>query len=104
MPGELMRLLGAIPSYYLRYFYFHRAGRASSQTEGTPRAREVMEIEAELLEMYRDPELARSPKLLEERGGAFYSEAAAHAGRVARTRPRRRPDRERRATTARSPT
>src|SRR5262249_12111778 len=29
------------------------------------------------LEMYRDPNLDVKPKLLEERGGAFYSEAAA---------------------------
>jgi 6-phospho-beta-glucosidase len=36
-----------------------------------------MEIEQELLEMYRDPELREKPKLLEERGGAWYSEAAA---------------------------
>ena len=45
-----------------------------------------MEIEAGLLELYRDPSLDEKPKLLEERGGAFYSEAAAafvaslHAG------------------------
>jgi 6-phospho-beta-glucosidase len=37
----------------------------------------VMQIEAELLEMYRDPALDVKPKLLEQRGGAFYSEAAA---------------------------
>ena len=36
-----------------------------------------MEIERELLEMYRDPALDVKPKLLEQRGGAFYSEAAA---------------------------
>ena len=36
-----------------------------------------MEIEAGLLELYRDPALDEKPKLLEERGGAFYSEAAA---------------------------
>jgi 6-phospho-beta-glucosidase len=45
-----------------------------------------MEIEAGLLELYRDPTLDTKPKLLEGRGGAFYSEAAAalvaslHAG------------------------
>jgi 6-phospho-beta-glucosidase len=36
-----------------------------------------MDIEAQLLEMYRDPSLVEKPKLLENRGGAFYSEAAA---------------------------
>ena len=47
------------------------------QRDGAHRAEEVMEIERGLLEMYRDPSLDRKPKLLEERGGAFYSEAAA---------------------------
>ena len=32
--------------------------------------------EAGLLELYKDPTLDTKPKLLEERGGAFYSEAA----------------------------
>ncbi len=41
-----------------------------------PRARTVAEIERRLLEMYRDPALAEKPALLEQRGGAFYSEAA----------------------------
>ena len=36
-----------------------------------------MEIERELLEMYRDPTLDEKPALLANRGGAFYSEAAA---------------------------
>ena len=76
MPGDVVRLLRAIPSYYLRYFYFPRETVAEHETEGT-RAERVIEIERELLEMYRDPELREKPKLLEERGGAWYSEAAA---------------------------
>jgi 6-phospho-beta-glucosidase len=36
-----------------------------------------MAIERDLLELYRDPKLDRKPELLEHRGGAFYSEAAA---------------------------
>jgi 6-phospho-beta-glucosidase len=78
MPIELLRLLGAIPSYYLRYYYFTDQVLRDELTPGhRPRAQEVMDIEAELIEMYRDPELAEKPALLEERGGAFYSEAAA---------------------------
>jgi 6-phospho-beta-glucosidase len=78
MPIELMRLVGAIPSYYLRYYYFtDQVLRAELEPGHVPRAKEVMDIEAELLEMYRDPALAEKPALLEERGGAFYSEAAA---------------------------
>jgi 6-phospho-beta-glucosidase len=36
----------------------------------------VAEIERELLQMYRDPNLTEKPALLEQRGGSFYSEAA----------------------------
>ena len=36
----------------------------------------MAEIEAGLLELYRDPTLVEKPALLEQRGGAFYSEAA----------------------------
>jgi 6-phospho-beta-glucosidase len=75
LPRALLERLGTIPSYYLRYFYFHDEVLAS-QLVGTPRAAEVAEIERELLELYRDPELKSKPKLLERRGGAFYSEAA----------------------------
>ena len=41
------------------------------------RAEEVMSIEKDLLELYRDPTLDTKPELLEHRGGAYYSEAAA---------------------------
>ena len=85
MPTEVVRLLGAIPSYYLRYYYLTDQV-LEEQRGGHIRAKEVMKIEAGLLEMYKDPTLDVKPKLLEERGGAFYSEAAAqlvaslHAG------------------------
>jgi 6-phospho-beta-glucosidase len=36
----------------------------------------VAQIESELLELYRDPGLTEKPALLEQRGGAWYSEAA----------------------------
>jgi 6-phospho-beta-glucosidase len=49
----------------------------AEQLAGKSRAEDVMAIERDLLERYRDPELAEKPKQLEERGGAFYSEAAA---------------------------
>jgi 6-phospho-beta-glucosidase len=76
LPGDLVRLLRAIPSYYLRYFYLTDEILEKQRTE-QPRAEEVMEIERGLLEMYADPKLDVKPKLLEQRGGAFYSEAAA---------------------------
>ena len=75
-PPELIRLLGALPSYYLRYYY-DTDHVLEQQRAGHIRAQEVIEIEAGLLELYRDPALDRKPELLERRGGAFYSEAAA---------------------------
>ena len=72
---RLLDELGAVPSYYLRYFYLHDRV-LEEQRDGVPRAAEVAEIERELLEMYRDPALDTKPALLERRGGAFYSEAA----------------------------
>jgi 6-phospho-beta-glucosidase len=75
LPAELIRELGAIPSYYLRYFY-RRDEEVARLRRAKPRAQEVAEIEHELLGMYRDPGLAEKPALLERRGGAFYSEAA----------------------------
>jgi 6-phospho-beta-glucosidase len=75
LPRRLLDELGAVPSYYLRYFYAHDEV-LREQLDGVPRAQTVAEIERGLLELYRDPNLSEKPALLEQRGGAFYSEAA----------------------------
>jgi 6-phospho-beta-glucosidase len=75
LPARLLDELGAVPSYYLRYFYAHDEVLAE-ELEGVPRAETVMAIERELLELYRDPALDQKPAVLERRGGAYYSEAA----------------------------
>jgi 6-phospho-beta-glucosidase len=75
LPRRLLDELGAVPSYYLRYFYAHDEV-LREQLDGVPRAQTVAEIERGLLELYRDPSLDEKPALLMERGGAFYSEAA----------------------------
>jgi 6-phospho-beta-glucosidase len=75
LPRELLDDLGAIPSYYLRYFYAHDQV-LDEQRVGTPRAQTVAEIERELLAMYKQETLDTKPDLLDRRGGAFYSEAA----------------------------
>ena len=75
VPRRVLEDLGAIPSYYLHYFYAHDRVLAE-QRDGVPRAQTVAEIEHELLEMYKDPNLAEKPALLDQRGGAHYSEAA----------------------------
>jgi 6-phospho-beta-glucosidase len=85
LPAALLRTLGAVPSSYLRYYYA-TSEVLDEQLRGPSRAEQVMAIERELLELYRDPALDTKPELLERRGGAFYSEVAAgliaslHAG------------------------
>jgi 6-phospho-beta-glucosidase len=76
-PAEMARLTRSIPSYYLKYYYRFADVLDEQRNGGEPRAGQVMDIEFELLTMYRNPNLAEKPKLLERRGGAFYSEAAA---------------------------
>jgi 6-phospho-beta-glucosidase len=75
MPRSLLDDLGAIPSYYLRYFYAERQVVAEQKVQ-PPRAEVVAGIERELLDMYTDPALTEKPVLLDQRGGAYYSEAA----------------------------
>jgi 6-phospho-beta-glucosidase len=75
LPRRLLDDLGAVPSYYLRYFYAHDEVRRE-QAEGVPRAQVVAELEHRLLDLYRDPSVDQRPELLMQRGGAYYSEAA----------------------------
>jgi 6-phospho-beta-glucosidase len=75
MPLALLAERGVVPSYYLRYFYFHDEVVAEEKQRPS-RAAEVAAIERELMELYGDPTLDTKPELLATRGGAFYSEAA----------------------------
>ena len=53
----------------------YRQELGEAQGEGT-RGEIVKELERELFEIYRNPELAEKPKALEGRGGQYYSDAA----------------------------
>ena len=75
LPRRLLDDLGAVPSYYLRYFYAH-GEVLREQLDGVPRAQVVSKIERDLLDLYRDPSVDQRPDLLMRRGGAYYSEAA----------------------------
>jgi 6-phospho-beta-glucosidase len=78
VPGAVIRAMRAIPSYYLRYYYSFDSVLADQRRDGHgTRAEEVAKIERELLAMYQDTSLDEKPALLANRGGAFYSEAAA---------------------------
>ncbi len=76
---SFLKALNAIPCPYHRYFYQTDAMLAeekqSAQEQGT-RAEQVMKTEAELFELYKQPELDHKPAQLEERGGAYYSDAS----------------------------
>jgi 6-phospho-beta-glucosidase len=76
---EFIQSLGALPCGYHRYFYMKeqmlKKQLEEVQTKGT-RAEIVKQVETELFELYKDPNLAVKPKQLELRGGAYYSEAA----------------------------
>jgi 6-phospho-beta-glucosidase len=75
MPVDVIRRLGIVPSYYIRYYWEH--DKVVEQQRGEPtRAEVVAGYEKELLDMYADPKLDHKPELLSRRGGAFYSEAA----------------------------
>lgn len=71
--------LGAIPCPYHRY-YFQKdemlALALKDYRQGTCRGQAVKEIEEELFKKYADPQLAVKPRELEQRGGAYYSDAA----------------------------
>jgi len=75
LPRRIIDNLGAVPSYYLRYYYQHDLV-VQELMESRSRAEEVMDVERDLLTLYRDPQLHDKPDLLMQRGGAYYSEAA----------------------------
>ena len=74
--ADLLSSLEMIPCGYLNYYYNHPSILEKQLKAERTRGEEVQEIERQLLEMYRDPALKEKPKLLEKRGGAYYSKAA----------------------------
>jgi 6-phospho-beta-glucosidase len=76
---DFLRALHAIPCGYHRYYYKTKEmleeELEAANTKGT-RAEVVKQVEKELFELYKDPELAIKPPQLEQRGGAYYSDAA----------------------------
>lgn len=77
--ADFLRSLGAIPTYYLRYYYMTDKmyeEMKAAMDRGETRADVVSRVEEELFELYKDANLKEKPKQLEQRGGAYYSEAA----------------------------
>ena len=72
----LLRSLRMIPSGYLQYYYHTDEVLEKMRRAPKNRAESVMEIERELLQLYQDVNLTEKPEVLEQRGGAWYSDAA----------------------------
>lgn len=77
---DFIQALGVIPCPYHRYYYKTREileeDLQAFRQSGTTRAQIVRKLEQELFELYKNEELAVKPKQLEQRGGAYYSDAA----------------------------
>ncbi|MFB7641894.1 6-phospho-beta-glucosidase [Peribacillus butanolivorans] len=76
---EFLRALNLFPCPYHNYYY--KTGDVLAQElkdaeKGETRAEVVQKLEEGLFELYKDKELAIKPPQLEERGGAYYSDAA----------------------------
>ena len=76
---DFIKALGILPCPYHRYYFQTEKMLAEEQEQarktGT-RAEVVQKVEANLFEKYKDPKLAVKPPELEQRGGAYYSDAA----------------------------
>ena len=68
--------LDAIPNYYLLYYY-QTQNWIDYQKSHDTRASEVIKIEDELIEKFKDVDLVAKPEELMKRGGAYYSDSAA---------------------------
>jgi 6-phospho-beta-glucosidase len=76
---DFLEALGVILCPYHRYYYKTNeilAEELLAFQSGTTRAEVVKALEAELFELYKNPNLESKPPQLEKRGGAYYSDAA----------------------------
>ena len=76
---DFIQELGVLPCSYHRYYYMTKEyleEALEKYEKHEIRAEFVKKVEDELFELYKDENLCEKPKLLEERGGAFYSDAA----------------------------
>ncbi|SHL44092.1 6-phospho-beta-glucosidase [Anaerocolumna jejuensis DSM 15929] len=74
-----LKQLGVIPCSYHRYYFMGKEYLEEAiehYKENGTRAEKVKKIEEELFELYKDVNLKEKPKQLEQRGGAYYSDAA----------------------------
>ncbi|MCL2003077.1 MAG: 6-phospho-beta-glucosidase [Oscillospiraceae bacterium] len=72
-PKRLIQNLGFIPNPYLRFNYLKEEATDRLQKEEKTRAETVCEVNAELLDIYKDETLDTLPELLKRRGGFGYA-------------------------------
>ena len=70
---DCLRTIQAIPSSYLQYYYCREAKLQHQREDPKTRAQVCMEIEEQLLEIYKDENIVTKPALLDKRGGHKYS-------------------------------
>lgn len=73
---DLIRTLQMIPNYYLQYYYNTDRKLAEQESWPPSRAEQVIQIEADLLTQYAEPDRTKPPGDLMKRGGAYYSTLA----------------------------
>ena len=78
--SDFIKSLRMLPCPYHRYYFMtekmlEEEKKAVEEGLGV-RAEQVQKIEAELFELYKDPQLDVKPAALDKRGGAYYSDAA----------------------------
>ena len=73
---QTIAVLGMIPNSYLQYYYYTAQRLARQENWPPSRAEQVMEIEANLLREYAEPQRSQPPEDLMKRGGAYYSTVA----------------------------
>ncbi len=77
--SEQVKDLGYLPCMYHRYYYITDdmlEDEIEDFKENGTRAEVVKRTEAELFELYKDPNLDHKPEQLTKRGGTYYSDAA----------------------------
>lgn len=72
----LLETVKLIPSPYLHYYWNSEAILREQLAGKKTRAEAVAEVEAELIELYKNKDLNEKPAALEQRGGAYYSTVA----------------------------
>lgn len=76
---EFIRALGVLPCSYHRYYYQTQKmleEELEAYKKNGVRAEVVKQLEGDLFDLYKDPNLDIKPPQLEKRGGAYYSDAA----------------------------